>query len=148
MLNSFYLISSNNDNKLWQKYDKFWELTKTIKTTITDEYNEIFVITLYKGFRTDGLSVPKVFQWFLPQWDNKHPTYNLAGIIHDALYTRKGFYLLSREECDSVLRGLMRDSGISRFKAGCADKAVEWFAGGKRHWGNDDFDNFDLISMA
>lgn len=70
------------------------------------------------------------------------------GIIHDALYTRKGFDLLSREECDSVLRGLMRDSGISRFKAGCADKAVEWFAGGKEHWGNDDFDNFDLISMA
>ena len=148
MLNSFYLISSNNDNKLWKKYDKFWELKKTIKTTITDEYNEIFVITLYKGFRTDGLSVPKVFQWFLPQWDNKNPTYNLAGIIHDALYTRKGFYLLSREECDSVLRGLMRDSGISRFKAGCADKAVEWFAGGETHWGNDDFDNFDLISMA
>lgn len=42
----------------------------------------------------------------------------------------------------------MRDSGISRFKAGCADKAVEWFAGGKEHWGNDDFENFDLISMA
>ena len=45
MVNSFYLLSSNNDNKLWQKYDKFWELTKPIKTTITDEYNEIFVIT-------------------------------------------------------------------------------------------------------
>lgn len=72
----------------------------------------------------------------------------LLGIIHDALYTRKGFDIFSREECDSVLRGLMRDSGISRFKAGCADKAVEWFAGGEDHWGNDDFDNFDLISMA
>lgn len=72
----------------------------------------------------------------------------LLGIIHDALYTRKGFDIFSREECDSVLRGLMRDSGISRFKAGCADKAVEWFAGGNEHWGNDDFDNYDLISIA
>lgn len=90
MINSFYFISSNNDNKLWKKYDKFWELTKSIKTTITDEYNEIFVITLYKGFRTDGLSVPKVFQWFLPQWDNKNPTYNLArNYTRCSLYTKR-----------------------------------------------------------
>ena len=147
-MSSFYLIHTNNENKLWQKYDNFWELTRPIKTTITNEKNEIFVIKLYKGFRTDGLSVPKVFQWFLPQWDNNNPNYNLAGIVHDALYTRKGFGLLSREDCDSVLRGIMRDSGISRFKAGCADKAVELFAGGENHWGNDDFDNYDLITMV
>lgn len=90
MANSFYLVSSNNYNKLWKKYDKFWELTKTIKTTITDEYNEIFVITLYKGFRTDGLSVPKVFQWFLPKWDNNNSTYNLARrYTRCSLYTKR-----------------------------------------------------------
>jgi hypothetical protein len=29
--------------------------------------------------------------------------------------------------------------GMSRFVAGCADKGVEIFAGGKKHWGNDGY---------
>ena len=28
---------------------------------------------------------------------------------------------------------------MSRFVAGCADKGVEIFAGGKDHWGNDGY---------
>ena len=30
------------------------------------------------GFKCDGLSVPVVFQWFLPKWDSKNMLYNLA----------------------------------------------------------------------
>ena len=43
---------------------------------------------------------------------------------------------------------LNRESGIGRFKAGCADKAVEWFAGGKNHWGNDGYKVADKCSMV
>lgn len=104
--------------------------------------------TLREGFRCDGLSVPWAFRWFLPSWDSKNALYNVAGAVHDWLYTTKGYSILRREECDDIFRGLLRESGIGRFKAGCADKAVEWFAGGKNHWGNDDYKIADKCSMV
>jgi hypothetical protein len=101
-----------------------------------------------EGFRCDGLSVPLAFRWFLPSWDSKNALYNVAGALHDWLYATKGYSILRREECDDIFRGLLRESGIGRFKAGCADKAVEWFAGGKNHWGNDSYQIADKCSMV
>ena len=101
-----------------------------------------------EGFRCDGLSVPWAFRWFLPSWDSKNSLYNVAGAVHDWLYATKGYSILRREECDDIFRGLLRESGISRFKAGAADKAVEWFAGGKNHWGNDGYKVADKCSMV
>lgn len=101
-----------------------------------------------RGFRCDGLSVPRLFRWFLPSWDEKNTLYNVAGALHDWLYTTKGnFGMFTREECDDFFRGLLRCSGISRFKAGCADKAVGIFAGGKDHWGNDSYCVAPLVRM-
>ena len=100
------------------------------------------------GFRCDGLSVPRIFRWFLPSWDEKNPVYNLAGAFHDWLYSTGGNCgMFTREECDDVFRGLLRESGIGRFKAGCADKAVEWFAGGDDHWANDEYGIRPLAHM-
>lgn len=101
-----------------------------------------------RGFRCDGLSVPWFARWFLPTWDQKNSLYNLAGALHDWLYSTKGNYgKFTREECDDIFRGLLRESRISRFKAGCADKAVEWFAGGKDHWNNDEYGIRPLARM-
>ena len=101
-----------------------------------------------RGFRCDGLSVPRLFRWFLPSWDEKNTLYNVSGALHDWLYTTKGnFGMFTREECDDFFRGLLRESGIGRFKAGCADKALEWFAGNKSHWGNDDYGVAPLVRM-
>lgn len=95
--------------------------------------------TIKAGFKCDGASIPKAFRWFLPSWDKKNVMYNLGSAIHDGLYIHRGFTILSREECDDILRGIWRESGIGRFKAGVADKCVEMFAGGKNHFGNDDY---------
>ena len=104
--------------------------------------------TLREGFRCDGLSVPWAFRWFLPSWDSRNALYNVAGAVHDWLYTTKGYSILRREECDDIFRGLLRESGIGRFKAGAADKAVEWFAGGSNHWGSDGYKVADKCSMV
>ena len=104
--------------------------------------------TFREGFRCDGLSVPWAFRWFLPSWDSRNALYNVAGAVHDWLYTTKGYSVFNREECDDIFRGLLRESGIGRFKAGCADKAVEWFAGGSNHWGSDDYKVADKCSMV
>lgn len=99
------------------------------------------VLSLYRGFRTDGASIPSAFTWFLPKWDSKNMKYNCGAIVHDCLYTLKGLGVFSREEADDFIRGIWRCSGISRFKAGMADKCLEMFGGGKDHWGSDDLDN-------
>ena len=98
-------------------------------------------VYLEKGFRTDGASIPSAFTWFLPKWDSKNMKYNCGAIVHDCLYTLKGCGIFSREEADDFIRGIWRCSGISRFKAGVADKCLELFAGGDKHWGSDDLDN-------
>ena len=108
-----------------------------------------YKFTFKKGFKCDGLSVPWMFRWFLHSWDEKNRLYNLAGALHDWLYATKGAYgRFTRSECDDIFRGLMREAGIVRVKAGFADKAVELFAGGKRHWENDDYGVSGLVHLS
>lgn len=114
-----------------------------IHATYTKD-NKKFMLSLKlkSGFRTDGASVPSVFTWFLPKWDAKDMKYNCAPIIHDCLYAAKGIKgTFTREECDDFFRGAIRIAGYSRFKAGVADKCIEWFAANPTHWGDDDLKN-------
>lgn len=99
-------------------------------------------VHLKENFKCDGASVPPIFNWFLPRWNNKNMLYNCASIIHDCLYTLKGnneYY--SRSEADDFLRGIWRNSGISRFRAGVGDMCVGIFGNCNNHWGDDDLDN-------
>lgn len=41
------------------------------------------LITVPKGFETDGASVPRPLWWFLPSWG----TYSRAAVVHDYLCT-------------------------------------------------------------
>jgi len=106
-----------------------------------------FKFTIRKGFKCDGASVPWMFRWFLPSWDNSNVIYNLGAVIHDGLYLHRGFNLFAREECDDILRGIWRESGIGRIKAGVADKCIELFAGCSKHFGNDGFGVGNLFEM-
>lgn len=146
-MSSFYIVNTTNSNGKWLNTSDSHILQKNISTVICDEYNNYYKIILDKGYRCDGLSVPKVFRWYLQSWDKDNQLYNLAGAIHDALYTLKGANMFTREESDDIFRGLLRDSGISRAKAGLADMAVGIFAGGDRHWGNDSWNNRDRIHV-
>lgn len=90
-----------------------------------------------KGAMTDGLSVPKIFRWYLPDWDNDNVLYNIAGIVHDGLY---GSEKVSKDLADEIFyQGLLK-AGISKSKATIAKWAVEHLAG--LHYGreHDDFD--------
>lgn len=102
--------------------------------------NLLRTITLYPGAMTDGLSIPFGFRWFLPTWSKDNELYNIAGFIHDALYASE---LLSKDEADDLFRGILRDAGISRFKASTAEWCVQTFA--KSHYGKK-HDNFDLAN--
>jgi hypothetical protein len=90
----------------------------------------------------NGASVPKVFQWFLPNFDRKNNLYNVAALVHDALYASK---LWERLRSDDLYRCILRDSGISRLKAGVADKVLIF---AKKHYGDDEYNCAHLVSIS
>ena len=103
-------------------------------------------VELLPGYKTDGASTFWPVSLIVPQWRHGDDDYNAAPTAHDVLYILEGIVegehepvKLSREEVDDILRGMWRCWGMSRFVAGCADKGVEIFAGGKNHWGNDSY---------
>lgn len=103
-----------------------------------------FRITVNAGAMTDGLSVPKIFRWYLPDWNDNNQLYNIAGICHDGAY---GSELLSKEIADELFyQGLLR-SGISKSKATVAKWAVEHLA--SLHYGkkNDDFGIAEYVDV-
>lgn len=86
-----------------------------------------------KGAMTDGLSVPKIFRWYLPDWNNKNVLYNIAGICHDGMY---GSELIAKDMADIIFYNGLVKAGISKTKAMTAKYAVQYFAGlhyGKKH---------------
>lgn len=109
------------------------------------EYSGIvYRIQVDRGAMTDGLSVPKIFRWYLPVWDDKNILYNIAGICHDGAY---GSELLAKPLADELFyRGLIK-AGISKTKAKTARWSVENLAGlhyGRKH---DDYDIAPYVSL-
>ena len=103
-----------------------------------------FRITVDSGAMTDGLSVPKIFRWYLLDWNDNNPLYNIAGICHDGAY---GSELLSKDIADELFyQGLLK-AGISKSKATVAKWAVEHLAG--LHYGkkNDDFGIAEYVNV-
>lgn len=103
-----------------------------------------FRITVDAGAMTDGLSVPKIFRWYLPDWNGNNPLYNIAGICHDGAY---GSELLAKDIADELFYQALIKAGISKSKATVAKWAVEHLAG--LHYGkkNDDFGISEYVSV-
>lgn len=141
-------VMNNSSMNDFKKVGSLYVLQKELNVHLLISVDRIlhdFDMKFKSGYACDGLSVPKIFRWFLPSWDKKNGLYNLAGVVHDGLYGNKGFCVFSREECDDIFRGILRESGISRFKAGCTDKSVEWFA--DKHFGDDDLKVAHLVEF-
>ena len=91
-----------------------------------------YVIHCKAGLVWDGASVPKPFRWYLPNIDERNLVYTAAGLLHDCCY---GGELLPKAEADDLFRGVLRDSGTRRCKAGLAHVCVT--LGAKGHYGKD-----------
>lgn len=117
------------------------------------DHNFELVCTFKKGFVSDGASVPSFAQKYLPDVKTDDDVYSAAPFLHDALYILKGEINvdihLSREECDDILRGVWRCSGVDRGTAAAADIGVGLVAGTDDHWGNgfDELGKFIEFSM-
>ena len=119
-------------------------LTRTYKDGKKEK--ALLEIVLEPKYKTDGASTFWPISKWVPQWICGYDKYNAGPVGHDVLYMLGGIVTgefepvkLSREEVDDILRGIWRCWGMSRFLAGCADKGVELVAGGKKHWGSDNY---------
>lgn len=109
--------------------------------------NVNFRIQVDKGAMTDGLSVPKIFRWYLKDWDDDNPLYNIAGIIHDGCY---GSEIVTKPLADEIFYYGLLKAGISKTKAKIARWAVENLAGlhyGRKHddYGISEYVHLDII---
>lgn len=123
-------------NFCWTKKGDTYRCNAPVSLLFEAKDAFVFKVTFYSGAKTDGLSVPKIFRWFLKSWDDKRPLYDLVGATHDAMYATKGFNgMFTRSECDDFLGGGLRCVHVDRKRASIADLVVGLFA--KSHWGSD-----------
>lgn len=89
------------------------------------------LIVVPEGFIYDGASVPRLAWSFMPP-DGLH---RAAALVHDFLYVHLGrmaHRTYTRAEADKIFYLIMRDSGVSYFRAKAAYLAVR--AGGWTYW--------------
>lgn len=140
----FYFVDGNGF-KNWTKIGNLYQVTDDIICILRDELGTRYKFHLLPGFQCDGGSVPWCFRWFVPSWSQTNDLINAAFFIHDAAYASG---LVHRDIADDMLRGLLRDAGLSRFKASTVCWCVNNFAAG--HYGpeNDDGGNGAFVKLS
>lgn len=103
-----------------------------------------FRIKVDKGAMTDGLSVPKIFRWYLPDWDDSNPLYNISGICHDGMY---GSELVCKDMADQLFYQGLILAHKPRRKASVALWAVEKLAGLRYGLQHDDYGISEYVSL-
>lgn len=90
-----------------------WRLEQPLVYEVGDE-NSGRVIEVYKLFKTDGASVPRIFWAFLPTWGR----YSRAAVIHDYLYnelrpgTQPHPEAPTRQRADAIFLEAMEVCGV------------------------------------
>lgn len=126
----------------WMKIGDVYQATGDIIVVVRDETGLHYEFTLVTGFQCNGGSVPWCFQWFVPGWSATNDLLNTAYALHDAMYC-SGF--IPRDLADDMLRGLLRDAGLSRLRASTVCYAVNKFA--ESHYNKDEYNSKPFVKM-
>lgn len=104
-----------------------------------------YKLTVENYFYTDGISGTRLTHKVLPAWKPGDSRYNACGVVHDILYEYKGFGIFTRDDCDAIFRGMLREYGMSRIVASTADFVLGIAAA--RHWGPDGHNASDAVCI-
>ena len=126
----------------WIRIGDVYQATSDIVVVVRDETGLHYEFTLITGFRCNGGSVPWAFRWFVPSWSSTNDLINIAYALHDAMYCSG---LMHRDLSDDMLRGLLRDAGLSRLQASTVCYAVNKFA--ESHYNKDEYDSKPFVKM-
>ena len=87
-----------------------------------------YEIKVFKGFITDGASVPKSLQWIY----NPFGKYINAAVIHDYLYSTYNNTGINRTLADKIFNFIMKETGVDNRIRRKFYAAVKYF--GKTSW--------------
>lgn len=85
-------------------------------------------ITIFKGFVTDGASVPHSLQWLY----NPYGKYINAAVVHDYLYSAYNNTGINRTLADKIFRYIMKETGVDNRTSRRFYNAVKYF--GETSW--------------
>ena len=68
-----------------------------------------FLITVPKGFITDGASIPKSLQWIYDPYGK----YIKAAVIHDYFYSKYNDTGINRTLADKIFDFIMKETGVN-----------------------------------
>ena len=85
-------------------------------------------ITVFKGFVTDGASVPHSLQWLY----NPYGKYINAAVVHDYLYSMYNNTGINRTLADKIFRHIMKETGVDSRTVRRFYNAVKYF--GETSW--------------
>lgn len=80
-------------------------------------------IKVFRGFITDGASVPKSLQWLY----NPYGKYINAAVIHDYLYSVYNNTGINRTLADKIFRHIMKETGVDNRTVRRFYNAVKYF---------------------
>lgn len=100
-----------------------------------------FLITVPKGFITDGASIPKSLQWIYDPYGK----YIKAAVIHDYLYSKYNDTGINRTLADKIFDFIMKETGVNAKTRRKFYVAVKYF--GKIFW-QDKLKNEGYIDRA
>ena len=81
-------------------------------------------IKVFRGFVTDGASVPKSLQWLY----NPYGKYIKAAVIHDYLYSVYNNTGINRTLADKIFKHIMKETGVD-------DRTVRRFYAAVKYFG-------------
>ena len=81
-------------------------------------------ITVFKGFVTDGASVPYSLQWLY----NPYGKYINAAVVHDYLYSVYNNTGINRTLADKIFKHIMKETGVD-------DRTVRRFYAAVKYFG-------------
>ena len=87
-----------------------------------------FLITVPKGFITDGASIPKSLQWIYDPYGK----YIKGAVIHDYLYSKYNDTGINRTLADKIFDFIMKETGVNSKTRRKFYIAVKYF--GKIFW--------------
>ena len=103
------------------------------KAILTDDYvYEVngYPIKVFKGFITDGASIPKVLQCIY----NPYGKWIKGAVIHDYLYCKYNTTGINRKLADKIFKFIMLETDVNKNTANKFYKAVRLF--GEMSWQN------------
>lgn len=113
------MITFKDDLKLkWLKNSIYFELLEPFICN----YNDILII-VPKGFKTDLATIPPFFRMIVDYNDRQIRD---AAVIHDWLYSKE-CTILDRNLADLILKEIMIDAGMDKWKVNLIYKIVRIF---------------------